>query len=319
MITTAIRFAVNEEEVYYYSIETFDAEQATGVSEDELRRSSRELIAYFNSDAPAVNISVEVDGQEEPLFSPREIRHMQDVKDLMSIAFFAQEVALAYVLLYVVGVFIWSGEMPLRTLASQALTACVLTIGVLAVTAALAVSGFESTWESFHEIVFANDLWQLDEDSDRLIQMFPEEFWFRVTLFIGVLGAGPGRDYRRGVTAIPRRGPPSRSSSPLRARDAARRLAAGAAARPAATAAAVGLIAGAEVALAVGPVVALSRARPRDEGKHPLRAGVSLRTRSLLVGTVHRPQHLEFHFAGSTVVFVKWHPASDSLACTARF
>jgi integral membrane protein (TIGR01906 family) len=187
MITSAIRFAFNEEEVYYYSISTFDAPAETGVSESELRRASRELIAYFNSSDPAVRIRVEVDGQEEQLFSPREVRHLEDVKELMSVTFFAQELALGYVLVYVVGVFIWSSEGSLRSLAGQALIGCALTVAILAAIALLAASGFESSWEGFHELFFANDLWQLDPDTDRLIQMFPEEFWFRAVLLVGGL------------------------------------------------------------------------------------------------------------------------------------
>jgi integral membrane protein (TIGR01906 family) len=187
MITSAIRFATNEEEVYHYSVSTFDVPAETGVSEPELRRASRELIAYFNSSDPAVRIQVEVDGQDEQLFSPREARHLEDVKDLMGITFFAQELALGFVLIYVVGVFIWSAEGSLRSLAAQALMGCALAVAILGVVGILAASGFESSWEGFHEVFFANDLWQLDPDTDRLIQMFPEEFWFRVILFIGAL------------------------------------------------------------------------------------------------------------------------------------
>jgi integral membrane protein (TIGR01906 family) len=187
MITSAIRFATNEVEVYYYSISTFDAEDETGVTESELRRASRELVSYFNSDDPAINIQVGAGGQTEPLFSPREIRHLQDVKSIMDAVFLAQEAALAYVLIYVVSVFVWSAEAPMRALASQALTACLITVGFLAIAGALAISGFDSTWEGFHQVLFTNDLWELDPDRDRLIQMFPEEFWFRVVMFIGGL------------------------------------------------------------------------------------------------------------------------------------
>lgn len=185
MITSAVRFATNESEVYYYSISTFDVQQTTGISEDELRRASREIIAYFNSEDPAVNIVVDVRGQEEQLFSPREVRHMEDVKTLMNLVFLVQEVSLAYVLLYVVGVFVWSSESSLRSLANQALTACALTAGLLVTIGLLAVTGFDSSWEGFHKLIFANDLWDLDPDRDRLIQMFPEEFWFRAVIFVG--------------------------------------------------------------------------------------------------------------------------------------
>jgi integral membrane protein (TIGR01906 family) len=187
MVTSALRFALNEDNVYYYSISTFDADDVTGIEDAELRRASRELIAYFNSDDPALNIQVEAGGQQEQLFSPREVRHLQDVKSLVDLTFIAHEVALAYVMAYVVGVFIWTSEAPLRTLAQQALLACLITVAGIAAIGILVLAGFDSSWEGFHEFAFSNDLWQLDPDRDRLIQMFPEEFWFRVVMFVGGL------------------------------------------------------------------------------------------------------------------------------------
>jgi uncharacterized membrane protein len=38
--------------------------------------------------------------------------------------------------------------------------------------------------------VFTNDFWQLDPDTDRLIQMFPEEFWAEATFIVGALTVG---------------------------------------------------------------------------------------------------------------------------------
>ena len=49
---------------------------------------------------------------------------------------------------------------------------------------------FDSAWTQFHEIVFANDFWLLDPSRDRLIQMYPEQFWESATLACTVLIAG---------------------------------------------------------------------------------------------------------------------------------
>jgi integral membrane protein (TIGR01906 family) len=51
-------------------------------------------------------------------------------------------------------------------------------------TGLIAVSGFDGAWTQFHVVAFSNDLWQLDPDTDHLIQMFPEAFWFDVTALI---------------------------------------------------------------------------------------------------------------------------------------
>ena len=88
---------------------------------------------------------------------------------------------------YVIGVFVWARERPLRKLAVQALSGGLLTIAVVGSLAIVAVSGFDKALEQFHHIAFSNNLWQLDPATDHLIQMFPEGFWFDVTMFLGIL------------------------------------------------------------------------------------------------------------------------------------
>jgi integral membrane protein (TIGR01906 family) len=112
---------------------------------------------------------------------------MRDVKALMRNVFRMNEVSMAYVLLYIGGVFVWAGQGSLRRLAWLSLGG--VGVGALAVgLVGLAfIGGFEATWDRFHEIVFANDFWQLNPRTDRLIQMFPEDFWFEASLIVGAL------------------------------------------------------------------------------------------------------------------------------------
>jgi integral membrane protein (TIGR01906 family) len=57
----------------------------------------------------------------------------------------------------------------------------------VAAVGAFAITGFDEAWTRFHEIAFSNDLWRLDPDTDRLIQMFPEPFWEDMTYIVGGL------------------------------------------------------------------------------------------------------------------------------------
>jgi integral membrane protein (TIGR01906 family) len=49
------------------------------------------------------------------------------------------------------------------------------------------LTGFEAAWDRFHRIAFRNDLWQLDPERDRLLQMFPEPFWEDMTYLLGIM------------------------------------------------------------------------------------------------------------------------------------
>ena len=54
-------------------------------------------------------------------------------------------------------------------------------IGLLGV---VAVTGFDGAFRQFHLLFFTNDLWQLSS-RDRLIQLFPQSFFFETTMLIG--------------------------------------------------------------------------------------------------------------------------------------
>jgi integral membrane protein (TIGR01906 family) len=188
LITTTIRVAVNEPKLYEYATDHYNTPATTGIERSELLRASGELREYFNNDEDTIFVRVQQDGSPVSLFNPRETEHLRDVKTLMQRTFRVQEAAVVYVLAYIVFVFIWSKEGGFRRLAMEILTSGLVTLLVIGALGVVAATGFDSAWDQFHVIAFSNDLWQLDPDTDHLIQMFPEAFWEDVTIGIGLLG-----------------------------------------------------------------------------------------------------------------------------------
>lgn len=187
LVTTNIRFLASEARFYDYGLHQYNADKVTGIAMADLERAAREIIAYFENDAGTLRIIVTEDGQEVSLFDARETEHMRDVKKLMQRVYRLNEVSLAIVLGYITCVFLWSGEKPLRKLATESLLGVGVGFAGIVAIGVLALSGFDSAWTQFHEIAFHNDLWQLDPDTDHLIQMFPEPFWEDATLIVAGL------------------------------------------------------------------------------------------------------------------------------------
>ena len=185
LITSNVRVLAGEARIFDYGFRTYDADRATGLPMADVERAGREIIDYFENDEQTLRIVVRDNGDEVSLFNARETEHMEDVKGLMRVVFRLNEFSLAYVLTYITGVFIWSGR-PIRMLARQALGGLAAGLAVLVGVGIFAVTGFEAAWERFHRIAFRNDLWQLDPDTDRLIQMFPEPFWQDMTYLLGI-------------------------------------------------------------------------------------------------------------------------------------
>jgi integral membrane protein (TIGR01906 family) len=190
LITSNVRFLAGEQRFYERGFREHDSAQRTGLPLGELDRAAREIISYFEDDRDRLTILVDDDGNEVSLFNAKETQHMEDVKGLMRAIFRLNEIGIAYVLAYVAGVFLWAGAGSLRRLAFLALGGIAVGLVITGVVGALAVTGFDSTWRQFHEIAFRNDLWQLNPDTDRLIQMFPEPFWQEATYIIAAMTAG---------------------------------------------------------------------------------------------------------------------------------
>ena len=185
LVTTNIRIAISEKAVYDYSVRHYGAERVSGISEAELIFANGQINDYLvHGRSGALSITV-IDQADDavPLFNIRETAHMADVRDLVQVLFGAQVVAVGALMgLAVMMLVLW----PPRALAAAALYGSVLTAIVLGMASMIAMSGFDAAWSQFHVVAFANDFWELDPDTDHLIQMFPEAFWFDVTMMIGV-------------------------------------------------------------------------------------------------------------------------------------
>ncbi len=186
LLLSNVRIAAMETRVYGYSFSTYNVEEVTGIDRAQLDRAAAEMVRYFENEEPLLTTRVRINGEEQPLFTPRETLHMRDVKELFQDTFFLQEVAFVYIVAYVATVFLWARERSLRRLAEQCVWAGVLTAALLGVAAVAMLVGFDSLFRQFHLISFSNDFWELDPSRDHLIQMFPQGFWFRVSLIVGM-------------------------------------------------------------------------------------------------------------------------------------
>jgi integral membrane protein (TIGR01906 family) len=187
LVTSNIRFLVNEPHVYRYAIDEFDAPSTTGIERSELIRASSEIRDYFNNNEDTLSITVRQDGREASLFNSRETAHMADVKDRIQVMDRAQEFSVVYALGYIGVVVLWAREVSLRGLAKQVAVGAAICVIAVAAIGAVGAAGFDSAWENFHELIFTNDFWLLNPATDHLIQIFPPAFWENIVFFMGTL------------------------------------------------------------------------------------------------------------------------------------
>lgn len=179
-VAFSVRYATTSAAWWERGFERYDAPRRTGLHPAEVSRIGDETRTYLTNDED--RLTVQLDG--EPFFSEREVLHMIDVKLLMARTFDAGWAALGYILAFVAFVIWRKRRQSGPALARSALTACGLVTTVVVVLAVVAVAGFDDAFRQFHLLFFTNDLWQLSS-RDRLIQLFPQRFFFDTTLLIG--------------------------------------------------------------------------------------------------------------------------------------
>lgn len=184
LITTSVRWAVNEPRLYDYGFGKYQVSRVTGLALEELRRAAQELRGYFDDPEEYVNIQVHRDGALVSLFNQREVLHLRDVKELLGRVYLVQQAALLVLLAGLALALIRRSTEWWRSLATAKLLGCGFTVGLLALAGAAVLADFEGLWLQFHFLSFSNTLWMLDPSRDALIQMFPQGFWFDATVLV---------------------------------------------------------------------------------------------------------------------------------------
>ena len=185
-ISGAVRFAATSTWWWERGFERFDAERRTGLEEAEVLRIGAEVREYLADDQERLEVRY---GGDLRFFSEREVQHMVDVKVLMERTWIAGLAATALLGAILAGAALGRRRLDCAVAARVAVIGGGLGVAIIAGLAVVAVAGFDDAFRQFHLLFFTNDLWQLTS-RDRLIQLFPQRFFFETTLLIGGAGIG---------------------------------------------------------------------------------------------------------------------------------
>ncbi len=157
-----------------------------GISERDLATVGEHLLAYFTGSVSTPQVEVEIDGTVMPIFKEHELQHLEDVHGLFHMGISAKYACEA---LIVIGVLIatFRKESTTQKLQKALRLSCAILCVFVILIAAGAVFDFSKWWTTFHLVTFSNDLWLLDPQSDRLIQIFPEQFFYKAVTRIFII------------------------------------------------------------------------------------------------------------------------------------
>lgn len=110
-----------------------------------------------------------------PLYSPREVSHMQDVQNVFQAVWNLWDVSSILLIICVLALTLVNGERKL--IAAGLKTGGLVTVGLFTLIGISAIVGWQGWFALFHRFFFAEGSW-LFSYSDTLIRLFPPQFWF---------------------------------------------------------------------------------------------------------------------------------------------
>lgn len=158
----------------------------TGFTTEQVRTATDALLADLVLGPP--DFDVEIGGVA--VLNERERDHLRDVRGIFA----------GFALLVVASALILA--VGRRALASARWTAAVRTgatatvVGVV-VAGVVAAVAFDTAFEIFHRLFFAGGSYAFDPRTERLVQLFPNQFWMESTIAAGAIMAGLGLLVRR--------------------------------------------------------------------------------------------------------------------------
>lgn len=175
--------------VYEYNWTRNQISQNTGIKIDQLNQVSDQIKDYFRDDQEKLEVLLQQPGKEVfNLFNQKEIDHMVDVKNLIKTTILFERVGLTLLIIFFVfylfreGYISFYENLKIIMLVSFLIWSILLFLIVFGM-----IVDFNYTFTLFHKIMFTNDLWILDPNSDFLIMIYPQRFFLEISAAIIIL------------------------------------------------------------------------------------------------------------------------------------
>jgi integral membrane protein (TIGR01906 family) len=185
----------------------------TGFSETDLRAATDSILADLVFGPPDFDIDV----AGTPVLEERERAHMRDVRGVF-LGFFVVAGILAVVAIAIAVM----GRADRRVATWRSVRAGALgLVATLVVAGVVALVAFDALFEVFHRLLFAGGSYTFDPRTDRLVQLFPFQFWQETAIAVGVVAivvalivaAVAGRRLAAGASPDPQTAPATFESS----------------------------------------------------------------------------------------------------------
>ncbi len=180
IVTLSTRIAFNEWFIdWQYSLKSFP-EDIYGLSKEERKKLAKLGLKAVLSDEGLEEFKRAKLPDGRKAFRFKEVKHMEDVKNLLSFLF-----PLAYILLGINTLLIVLNIIfgNIKLVANSLIWGGLLCIGFLVLAGLISLIDYDLAFEKFHDLFFDPYSWRF-RYTDTLLRIYPKVFWFNGTVFV---------------------------------------------------------------------------------------------------------------------------------------
>lgn len=189
LVLTSVRLVMSELFLKLeYNRPGFPADRYGFTQADRLRYAPHAVRYLLDNEPISYLAELEIDG--EPMFTAKELQHMEDVQRVTRSAF-RVHLAVSATLAASVLALVWRPATR-RALRQGLFEGGILTVLLMLAAVVIVLANWDFFFTGFHRLFFEGDSWLFSTRST-LIRLFPERFWFDAAITIGGLTlAGSG-------------------------------------------------------------------------------------------------------------------------------
>ena len=178
LLSEDVRLVSFNRSYYEKQMEKYNISYATGINKNELDESVDKLLLYMDGKRSNLDFQVNQYNKKVEFFSKQDKMHMVDVKSLFLAVKYIRNICIFFLINYLLYLFTQNKrkEAFIR-LSKDLVLACIIGVLPIILLAILMKIDFYKYFTEFHQLFFTNDLWLMDMSRDRLVNIFPEEFF----------------------------------------------------------------------------------------------------------------------------------------------
>lgn len=173
LLLTTLEVVAFDTDYFIKKYEEYNIVKDTGITLNDLSEITTKLLDYLKGKEENVVMFKNVNGKEEQIFEEKEIIHLHDVKMLFSKGFFIRNISVIITLISMIYLYVYDKKKLFKGL----ILCATIPVSIILILFVFLLLDFNKYFTYFHLVLFDNDLWLLNPNTDILIQMYPLQFF----------------------------------------------------------------------------------------------------------------------------------------------